>query len=576
MSELEILIPPVILLATGFLVILISRFIKISPVVGFVFAGVLLGQHGFGVIQESKVTHILAELGVVFLLFDIGLHFSMKSAWSLRKDLFGTAPLQMLLSGLILGGSAAFIFATGSELGLLIGLTLALSSTAVVMQILADKKQTESPVGQSAKAVLIFQDIAAIFLLIFADAIGGDGSLATTTLLALGKAGIALAAVIALGRYILTPLMKSMTRFDDPEMFTMLGLLIVTMTGLATASVGLSLTLGAFLAGMVLAETPFRILLQSELRPFRSLLMAFFFITIGMMLNPAFIFDQAGTVISLALLIIATKTILISALTYLFKKPTHQVIQLSALLCQGSEFAFIIFSMAGVSAALGSALTQQLIAAVAISMLISPFLYQIAYRWSLKVCEQMGGICNSSRDQIENARRPVFILGMNETGKTLARAFKAHKIPYIAVDYDRPRFLKAIAAGYIVAYGNPNDIRFWNTLGVGRARAFCAAVPLYDMARKVTPTVDKLWPNLIRYVAVADSADAVRFAALGLKPFNNRGAPPGLEMACHILQEFNIAEKTVIEWSNEEQAIYLKAHGQAINAEIDEKASKAA
>ena len=573
MDAFHILIPPVIILATCFIVILSSRVVRISPIVGFLLAGIVLGPHGFEVIEESKTTHLLAELGVVFLLFDIGLHFSMKSAWKLRRDLLGLAPLQMLLGGIILGGSTAFIFGLGPELSLLIGVTLALSSTAVVMQVLGDKKQTESPAGHSAKAVLIFQDIAAIFLLIFADAIGGDGNLAEMATGALGKAFIALAAVIALGRYILTPLMKSMTRFDEPAMFTMLGLLIVTITGLATASVGLSLTLGAFLAGMVLAETPFRALLQSELRPFRSLLLAFFFVTIGMILDPVFIWNEIGVVISLALLLITTKAAMVCALAYLFKQPQHHVIKLSALLCQGSEFAFVIFSMAGVSGALGNELSQQLIAAVAMSMMITPFLYTFAYRWSLKICARMDGICNAHEIKENSAHAPVFILGMSETGKTLARAFKAHDIPYIAVDYDRNRFLEAISAGYIVAYGSPRDMRFWNTLGVGNARAFCAAVGMYDLAREVTPIVNRLWPKLKRYVAVADSADAVRYAALGLKPFNNRGAPPGLEMACHILQEFDIRATDIEHWSDEEQASYLKAHGPSTTNPTEENAT---
>lgn len=575
MSGLDILIPPVILLAAGFFVIMVCRYIRVSPMVGFLLAGIALGPHGFNVIEESHTTHILAELGVVFLLFDIGLHFSFKSAWGLRKDMFGLAPLQMLLSGLIIGGACAFIFATGSELALLIGLTLALSSTAVVMQILADKKQTESPVGQSAKAVLIFQDLAAIFLLIFADSVGGDSSLASTALFALLNTGIAVVAAIVLGQYILAPLMKMMTRYDDPEMFMMLGLLVVMLTGLATASVGLSLTLGAFLAGMVLAETPFRILLQSELRPFRSLLLAFFFITIGMMLNPLMILDDLGTILSIALMIIATKGALIGALAYLFNRPAHHVIQLAFLLCQGSEFAFVIFSMGNVEALVGTTLAQHLITAVAFSMMASPFLYSFAYKLSIKVCSSMGGVCNS-QDMAANPKgsRPVFILGMNETGKTLARAFKAHHIPYIAVDYDRQRFLEAIAAGYIVAYGKPGDMRFWNTLGVGEARAFCSAVALYDIARDASPTIQRLWPNLARYVAVTDSADAVKFAALGLKPFHSKGAPPGLEMATFLLQEFGVSETKIENWCEDEQAHYLKVHGKLPKLE-EENSSEA-
>lgn len=576
MTGLEILVPPVILLATGFIVIFAARFSKVSPIVGFLIAGIALGPYGFNVIEESKTTHLLAELGVVFLLFDIGLHFSFKNAKKLKKDLLGLAPLQMLLCALVLGGSVALIFDVSNELAILIGLTLALSSTAVVMQILGDSKQTESPVGQSGKAVLIFQDIAAIFLLIYADSIGGEGTLGTTVLTAVGMAAIAFAAVLALGRYVFTPLMKSITKYDDPEMFTMLGLLIVMMTGLATAYSGLSLTLGAFLAGMVLAETPFRALLQSELRPFRSLLMAFFFITIGMLLSPIMIWDNLGEVISLSILILAVKAALIGALAFVMKRKPIHIIQISFLLAQGSEFAFVIFSMAAVEAAIGTLLASELIAAVALTMLATPFITIAANKWSTKTyCKMDGSITNcAGKYSSKVAEHPVFVFGMNEVGKTLARAFRAHDIPYIAIEYDRKRFLEAISGGYIVAYGKPGDMRFWNTLGIGQASAFCSSIANFGLSSEVTPMVKKLWPNLQRYVAVSDSAEAVKFASLGYKPFNNRGAPPGLEMASHLLGEFGISEEAILEWSEEEQSEWLKSQGQVL-AIIQEDAKQA-
>ncbi len=562
MSGLDILSPMVLLLGTGFLVIYLCRLVHISPIVGFLIAGIGLGPHGLNFIEENETTHFLAELGVVFLLFDIGLHFSTKSAWNLRRDLFGLAPLQLLLSGVILAGSLAVVFSTQSEIALLIGFALALSSTAVVMQMVADLKQTESPVGQSAKAVLIFQDLAAIFLLIFADSIGSDKGLGSLLSLTMLKTALAFGAAVMLGKYILTPLMKSIIKYDDPEMFTVLGLLIVMMTGLATASAGLSLTLGAFLAGMVLAETPFRVLLQTELRPFRSLLMALFFITIGMVMDPVAIWAEAGTVISMTALLIAAKAAIIGALVYIFRRPAYQVIQLSFLLAQGSEFAFVILSMAGVKPLMGEAFAEQWIAAVALSMLLTPLLTTLAYRWSLIVCgAQDKGICNCPEDETRpQTNRPVFIVGMNEVGKTLARAFRSHNIPYIAIDHNRQRFLEAMAGGYIVTYGQSDDLRFWNALGVREARAACIASPRYEVAQKLTPILKKLYPKLKRYVAVQDSVDGVRFAALGMVPFHSHGTPPGLEMAELILKEMGVSENKIEDWREDEQSSYLDSN----------------
>lgn len=577
MHGLEVLLPIVLLLGTGFLVIVFSRLSRISPIVGFLLAGVALGPHGLGVIESNDTTSLLAKLGVVFLLFDIGLHFSMRSMWSLRADIFGLGSLQLFVSGLILGGAVSFAFGVSTEMALLIGISLGLSSTAVVMQMLGDFKLTESPVGQSAKSVIVFQDIAAVFLLILADAVGTETGLGVIVLETLLKTVLAVIAAIALGQLIFSPLMKMMTKYDDPEMFTVLGLLIVMLTGLATAQAGLSLTLGAFLAGMVLAETPFRVLLQTELRPFRSLLLALFFITVGMVVDPVAIWAELTSVLALVLLLVAVKAAVVGALVFITNRPTHQVIQLAFFLAQGSEFAFVVFSMATVKAALGPAITQELIAAVAISMLLSPFMSAFAKRWSLQVCESLDGKILNCPEGENNpvSNQPVFIVGMNEVGKTLARGMKAHKIPYIAVDHDRKRFIEATAAGYIVAYGKTDDLRFWNMLGVSKARAMCITSPRLEVSKRITPVIKKIYPRLSRYAAVNDSAEAVRFAALGMKPFHNHGAPPGLEMTTVILKEFGLDEERVKAWADEEHAAYLDSNNKSVDQEPAETTAPA-
>ena len=523
-------------------------------------AGIALGPFGFDVIENNETTSLLAKMGVVFLLFDIGLHFPTKSIWTARRDFLGLAPLQVIFSAIVLGSALILFLGTSIEIAVLAGLALALSSTAVVMQILGDLKETEGPMGKSAKSVLIFQDIVAIFLLIFADALGSGAPLGFLVLEALGKTVLAVMAVMAFGQLILTPIMKAITRYDDPEMFTIFGLFIVLITAVGTEYSGLSLTLGAFLAGMVLAETPYRIMLQTELRPFRSLLLAFFFITVGMALDTHALAQNLGAIISFTVLLIATKIMIFSGLLYAFKHSLARVIQLSSLMAQGSEFALVVFGIAAVNAGLGSVLTQELVAAVSLSMLFTPLIHAAARHWSLRVCQTFedGSLANCpSGERNPVMHTPVVIVGMNEVGKTLARGLRAHKIPYIAVDDDRTRFLSATAAGYIVAYGDPSDIRFWRQIGVADARAMCLASPRYEAARALSPMAKKLYPNLKRYAAVDDSSEGVRFATLGLIPFQNRGAPPGLGMTCFILRELGIDETLITTWSNEEQSAYL-------------------
>lgn len=240
MHGLELITPAVFLLGMGFLILWLCRFVQISPIIGFLIGGIAVGPNGLGLIESNDTTATLAELGVVFLLFDIGLQFSLKSAWSKRIDLLGLAPLQMLITGALLAFALMFTFGISGEFALLAGITLALSSTAVAMRLLSDLKQTEAPVGKTGKAVLIFQDIVAIFLLIFSDAVGGDSALTAAFAGAILKTVLAFGAALAIGRYILAPVMRTLTKYDDPELFTVFSLFVVMMMALATAQVGLS------------------------------------------------------------------------------------------------------------------------------------------------------------------------------------------------------------------------------------------------------------------------------------------------------------------------------------------------
>lgn len=569
MADFGVLISALILLAVGFVVLLFSRFIRISPIVGFLIAGVVLGPHGMALIEQSETTKLLAKMGLIFLLFDIGLHFSVKSVWSKRRDLLGFAPLQMLICGAVFTLFLVAQFGVSAEIALVSGFALALSSTAVVVQLLADMKQTGSPVGDTAKTVLIFQDIAAIFLLILVDAIGHGDALGPLVLSTFVKGTIAFVVVMVAGHIILAPLMRLMARFEDPEMFTVFGLFVVIALALLTGFYGLSLTLGAFLAGMVMGETPFRVLLQTELRPFRSLLLAFFFITIGMVLDPLAMLDQAQVILGLVAVIIGLKLFVIGGLVMAFRRPLHKVLELSFLLSQGSEFAFVVFGVVAVKEGLGGELASELITACALTMMITPFLMIFARRWSMNMVEKM-------QDQISNCptdannpvhRSPVFIVGMNDVGYTLARAFTFHKIPYIALDWNRQRFLEATAAGYTVAYGQTSDMRFWDTLGVSRSRAICVAHRRYEVSEQLSPIMKSMYPNLLRFVAVSDSVDAARFAEIGMIPFPDRGVPAGLEMACAVLRELGAAEETILEWIDEERLNILDNTGSVSSPE---------
>ncbi len=266
---LEALVPVILLLALGVVAVIGSRSLGLSPIVGYLLLGLGLGATSNQLVADSGTVATLAELGVVFLLFDIGLHFSIAHMRAQAQDIFGFGPVQVAL-GTIGLGALALAFGLPPVATVLVGATLALSSTAVVARLIAERHQQNCPVGLTATAILIFQDVAAIFILIVATALGTGEDMLPAAGLALLKAAAALGIAVMLARLVVRPLFDLVARSRNEEVFTAVALLVALSAGWATGSIGLSLTLGAFLGGMIIAETPYRAIVQSEIKPFRG------------------------------------------------------------------------------------------------------------------------------------------------------------------------------------------------------------------------------------------------------------------------------------------------------------------
>jgi len=357
MQDVLNLLPAVILLGVGLVCILAARAVKTSPIVTFIAAGALIGPNALGVIEPSPATNLLAQLGVVFLLFDIGLGFSLKTIRESGKDLLSLAPAQMLActAGF---GLAAHAFGLSWEASLMIGAAAGISATSVVSQTLAERNLVTCPLGRSTTAVLVFQDLAGLFLLVFAgalivapDAPAGDRSLGAALGLAALNAALAAGGAILIGRFVANPAFRLLARTGNDEVFTAAALFIVLATAAATGALGLSLTLGAFLAGMIVAETPYRHVIRTEARPFGALLLGFFFITVGMGLDWRIMLEQAHWIAAALFGLLAVKTALTIAAALLNGWSRPGAIQLGFVLAQGSEFGLVILALPGVSAA---------------------------------------------------------------------------------------------------------------------------------------------------------------------------------------------------------------------------------
>jgi CPA2 family monovalent cation:H+ antiporter-2 len=539
--------PAVILLATGLLALLLARPLRISPIVGFLVAGVAIGEHGLRVIEEGPTTHLLAELGVVFLLFDIGLHFSLRQVLDRRRDLLGLGPAQLVLCGAGLGLGAAALGLEPTPAAV-VGAALALSSTAVVSRVIAERGIQTCPLGGSALAVLVLQDVAAIFLLVFATSL--SGAAADPVRMALGAAWKTLAAVAAalgLGRLLVRPAFAGLARTRNEEVFTGAALFVVLATAWATGAAGLSLTLGAFLAGMIIADTPYRHVVQTEARPFRNLLMGLFFMNVGMALDPGALWADLPRVLGLAALLLVAKTALVFVAARLNAWTLAGATQLGFLLAQGSEFALVVFALPGVAAALGERTVGALVAAVALSLAATPPWTRLGLALARRLAAR--GRAPGEMPKAKPAdERPLLLFGMNDVGRLTADSLLRHGVPFVAIEVEPDRFLAATADGYSVAFGDPADLRLMDAIAGTDARAVALAVPRYDVSRELTPILRERHPHLGRFVAVADEADRARHAALGMHAVIVRGVPHGVEFAAEVLRFAGVEEARVAAW----------------------------
>jgi CPA2 family monovalent cation:H+ antiporter-2 len=566
MEEVRSLVPALLLLLAGVLAVAATRPLGLSPIVGHLAAGLLIGPHALGLVREGPTTHLLAELGVVFLLFEIGLLFSLSRIWEARRDIFGMGPLQILLCGVAFAGIARAL-GFPLEHALLLGGTLALSSTAVVVETLRERDQQNCPVGRSATAVLIFQDVFAIFLLIFAGSLESGGTaparllpaLVSTALL---KAAAAFLAAVLLGRYGIKPLLQLAASSRSEEIFTATALLVVLATAVATGATGLSLTLGAFLGGMMVAETPYRHLIQTEAKPFRALLLGFFFITVGMSLDWRRVLASGPELLAFVAGLSAIKALLSALAARGLGWSGPGSLQLGFLLAQGSEFAFVLVAMPGVRAALGERAVGVVLTGVAVSLALTPGLAALGHRMARTLRRRSAGATPAGEIAPGAGVAPVVVFGLDEVGRCVADALESNGVPYDAVEMDYDRFLAAGADGYPVAFGDLGDVRLMETLAMAERRAVVVTIVRFELSSALTPIMRDRYPNLDRFVAVETDEERARFEAIGTRPVVTRSVPRGLELAAEVLRSQGVADEAVRAWMQREQERGLESAAQ--------------
>jgi Kef-type K+ transport system membrane component KefB len=502
------LFPVVIILSVGMLSLLLARRFHQSTIVAYLVAGAIVGQNGLGILHDSKATSLLAELGVVFLLFDIGMHFSLRNIWESRRDIFGFAPLQVISCTGVFYLFCHYILQMDIKLAIAMGLALSFSSTAVVMRILKDRslsnitsrntlhhrnmaQQIYCPNTKTATSILIFQDVCAIFLLIYTSALDDDSYLLGATLgLAFLKTIAAFMISLVVGRFIVTPFIKSLFKTRHEEILSASTLFLILVAAWITGSTGLSLTLGAFLAGMTLADLPHRHAIMAEIKPFRGLLLGFFFITIGMMIQPNFLIKEWPLVALFISVMTCTKLILTFISARLMRYPVAPAIQISFLLAQGSEFALVLLSMPVVLGMLSPKLTSIILMSIILSLFIAPYLtrlgFWLAYQISASLYnKQFHHALNRALKQkpFDATIYDVLILGFDTIQQRIAETLDMYHISYICAVDHQDDYIEGVAMGYKMHYIKPESTlvqnhSVWDQLHFG-AHPFCIRIKSY-------------------------------------------------------------------------------------------------
>lgn len=541
-----VLPPVVLLLGLSVVAVVGSRLLKLSPIIGYIMTGVATAAVSPGFLQHSDTLTFLADLGVVFLLFDIGLHFSPSQMRAQAGDIFGFGPVQVLFG--TTGLSAIALFAgLSAPAAFLVGGTLSLSSTAVVVDIITRRHQSGCPVGQTATAILVFQDVAAILILIVASALGTGKALALPILLAMVTAGCAFVTALIIARLVVRPVFSMLASLGGEEVFTATALAIALAAGWGAALIGLSMALGAFLGGMAVAETPFRMKIAAEINPFRCLALGFFFFSVGFSLDIHALTAHWAAICGIALLVMAIKAATNGLASLTFRWSVPGSLQLGFLLAQSSEFAFVLLGLPGVRTLLGAQTASIVIAAVALTLAgTGP---ASALGRTLAGTLRARSAVATDRERIpRDVPETVLIVGMGRAGRSIADAMTAFGIGYHALERDPARLRKAIADGYHVSFGDAANPGLWPT-AYQEGRLYSAlTAPVLDMSRDLTPLVKAFHPAVERIVAVPDEVTAARFREAGVRAIVDRETRPGLGIARAILTDHGVDRTAVEDW----------------------------
>lgn len=544
----------VYLIAAGVLVPLFQR-ARVGAVVGFIAVGALLGPHGFGQLAQSvPFVHFVTissaervapfgELGVVFLLFLLGLEFSAGRLWALRREVFGVGFLQVLLCAVPLAG-LLYLVLNEPGLALVLGFALALSSTAVVTQLLVDERRALTGFGQLVIAVLLFQDLMVVPILLAADLLGPQSeSVLVLAFNALLKAAGAVVVILFAGRYVLAPLVAAAARTGSRDLIMAITLVVVVGAAGVTHAAGLSAALGAFLAGMLLSETAYRHQIEVDLEPFKGLLIGVFFVTVGMSVDFAAALPSVHLVIAGAVSVIVVKTAFTFVAARLMRVERPDAAEASVLLAQTGEFALVVLGLLGARGVLEPVEMGALVAVVVATLALTPLLARLGKALATRLSHEAAHALEVPA-KTEFAGH-VVIGGFGRVGRTVAAILERENQPFVAVDADPVRAALERRAGQPVYFGDAGRLDLLERLGGAQASAFLVTLDASAAAEGMVRAVRSRWPNAVVVARARDQEHARRLSALGVSGVIPETVEASLQLAARLLEALGLPDEAV-------------------------------
>lgn len=562
------------LVLSGILIPTLQR-LRINQVVGFLAAGTLVGPFGLGLLagelpwlafltfpREQGIA-VLAEVGVLFLMFMIGLELSAARLWAMRRWVFGAGTVQVVASAALVGGALLLAGGLDGSTALVVGLVLSLSSTAVVMQLLAQQQATGTPLGQAAFAILMLQDLAVVPILLLIGALGGNGGagggsgdgVALLALVTLAKAALAIAIIYLVGGRVVHKLFRSFAEHRQPDVF--MALILLSTFGIAglSAAAGLSMALGALIAGLLLAETEFKHEVELMIEPFKGLLMGLFFMTVGMSIDTRQILDAPLLLAALVAGLVSLKALVVAALLRIGGQPWRRAVEGGLLLGQGGEFAFVAIGYAVTSQVLDPALGARIMLVVGLSLFITPMLARLGRA----IGERQAGAAHEppegDQQALASARGRIVIAGFGRVGQQLAKLLGEQNIPFVAFECDAKLVSTLHAEGKPVYFGNAARPELLRHVHAQDAPAIVLTMDHPASALQAVRGIRREFPHVPLFVRSRDEKHARALRLAGASVVVPETLEASLQLSAFVLEAVGLDERLVDGIVDHERAV---------------------